>query len=86
MTRTAISNLKLFSGIKIIKGFFLYIKPLGPFPRQCQVFHFRTYPEFETLSRFRDKTHLPVFEQSSIQNKAHYHNLQNKSLKVKIIL
>ena len=24
-------------------------------------FHFRTYPEFETLSRLRDKTHFPVF-------------------------
>ena len=32
------------------------------FSRQCQVFHFRTYPEFETLFRFRDKTHFSVFE------------------------
>ena len=25
-------------------------------------FPFRRYPEFETLPRFRDKTHFPVFE------------------------
>ena len=55
-------NLKLFSGIKIIKGFFFIYQTPWPFSRQCQVFHFRTYPEFETLSRFRDKTHFPQFK------------------------
>ena len=38
------------------------MKTLDRFLRQCQVFRFRTYPEFESLSRFRDKTHFPVFE------------------------
>ena len=33
-----------------------------PFSRQCQIFHFRTYPEFETLSRFRDKIQFSRYE------------------------
>jgi len=41
---TTISILKLFSRIK--KGVF-YIKTLDRL-RQCQVFNFRTYTEFET--------------------------------------
>ena len=74
MTRTTIPNLKLFFGIKIMKGVLFILKPLT-FLSQCQVFHFRTYPEFGSLSRFLDKTHFTVF-----------HNIQNKSQKVKITL
>jgi len=38
-----------------------YIKTIDRFQDNCQVFHFRTYPKLESLSRFRDKTHFPVF-------------------------
>ena len=54
-------NNSQFSESKIRNEVLFKLKPL-PFSRQCQVFHFRTYPEFVSLSRFRDKPHFPVFE------------------------
>ena len=51
VTRTTINNFKLFLLNQNYNRSFFYIKSLG-----------LTYPEFETLSHFRDKTHFPVFE------------------------
>ena len=62
---------KLIFKIKIIIGVLFKLKRLT-FPKQCQVFHFRIYLEFETLSRFQDRIH--------------FQNLQNKSRETKIIL
>ena len=63
------------------------MKTLDHVSRQCQVFHFRTYPEFESLSRFRDKTHFPVFEYNpQFKTKLPFIKLQNKLMKRKLIL
>ena len=64
MTRTTIPNLTLFSGIKIILKSSFYIKTLDRFQDKCQIFRFRTYPEFKSLSRFRDKPHFPEYYQN----------------------
>jgi len=62
MTRTTIPDFKLFLN-QIYNSSSFYIKSLDCFQdMKCQVFHFQTYPEFETLLRYRDKTHFLVFE------------------------
>ena len=62
-----------------------YIKYLDRFQDNVRFSIFRTYPEFVTMPRFRDKTHFHVFEYNP-QFKTHFHNLQNNSQKTKIIL
>jgi len=48
------------------RGAFLYKNP-WPFSRQCQVFHFWTYPKFESLSLvFETIPTFPFSEQSSL--------------------
>ena len=61
MRRTTIPNYKLFILIKIIIGVLFNIKSLDRFQDNVWFFIFRTYPEFETLSRFREKNPLSRF-------------------------
>ena len=86
MTRTAIPNLKLFSEVRIIFNEVFYIKIFDRFQDNVR---------FSIFEHILILKHFPVFETKPtlpflsiirfLQNKAHFYNLQNKSLNVKII-
>ena len=83
MTMTTIPKLKLFSENKIIKVVLFYIKTLDRFQDNVR------FPIFEhilNLNHCRGFETKPIFRFLSIIHKAHMHNLQNKSKKVKIII